>query len=255
MITSQFDVSGILAKAKRVNKITQEDMRGFIRKQMTSTISSSGKVPGVIQITPPFGRRRGSAAFQAGKLGVDQDLSGVFQGVRIKGTRQLPHLFGNESPDTGNKPPYRIPAKEEHPNVEAIYKQRKARQGGSGRKRLSRGQKAAYYVSKPKLEALRRKLYARIGWAAACWYRAGIKAKLDLKGVPAWVKRHSSATGTAVLKQTATNFSITVSNPVSYGAALNLGAKARTALDYRLRAMKRELPRFISAVLKKARAN
>lgn len=250
MIKTTFDVSGILAKARRINKITQEDMRGFIRKQMTNAISSSGKVPGVIQITPPFGSRKGREALQAGKLGVDRDLSGVFQGVKIKGRRTITQAFGRplESPVT-------VRTKEQHPDVESIYRRRKARQGATGRKLLSRGQRAAYYVSKSKLDSLRRKLYRRVGFAAACWYHAALNAGLQLKGIPAWVKNQSGAPGTATIKQTATNFSIATRNLCPYGAALNLHDKARRALDYRMSAMQRELPRFISATLKKARAN
>lgn len=249
MISAQFDVSGILAKAKRVNKITQADMRVFIRRQMTTTVSSSGKIPGVIQITPPFGSRKGSDALKAGKLGIDTDLSGVFAGVQLKRQRTIRQAFGHEL-----KTPVIVPAKEINPDVRSIYDERKRRQSAGSRKRLSRGRKQAYYVAKPKLEALRRTLYAHIGWAAACWYQAGIKAGLDLKGVPAWVKRHSGAPGAASISQTSTNFSIRISNHAPYGSALNLADKARRALGYRLKAMQRELPRFISAVLKKARA-
>lgn len=249
MITSKFDISGILAKSKRINKITQADMRGFVRRQMTLTISSSGKVPGVIQITAPFGKRKGSEAFKAGKLGIDTDLSGVFQGVKLKGRRTITQAFGRPM-----ETPVTVRTTETHPDVQSIYDRRKARQSATGRRRLSRGQRAAYYVSKSKLEALRRKLHARVGWACACWYQAGLKAGLSVKGIPAWVKRHTGAPGSAAIRQTNTNFSISVTNQAPYGAALNLADKARIALGYRMEAMQRELPRFIAAILKKARA-
>lgn len=252
MITAAFDISGILAKAKRINKITQADMRGFIRKQMASTISSSGKVPGVIQITPPFGSRKGREAQHAGRLGIDTDLSGVFVGVKLKGRREIKQVFGRPL-----KRSVFVKTKEVNLDVEAIYRARVGRRselrGLAGR--ITRGRKQAYYVSKPKLEKLRRKLYQRVGWACACWYQAGIKAGLDLKGVPAWVKNHSGAPGVAQIRQAGTNFSITVTNRVPYGNALNLADKARRALGYRLKAMQRELPSFISAILKKAQAN
>lgn len=250
MITAKFDVSGILAKAKRINRITQADMRAFIRRQMTLTISSSGNVPGVIQITPPFGRSKSAAALRAGKGGIDRDLAAVFQPVKIKGRRSITQVFGRPLLQ-----PVSVQTRERHPDVEAIYAQRRAAQSKSSRKRLSRGQSAAWYVSATKLNRLRRKLYARIGWACACWYQAAVKAGLTLRGVPAWVQRHTGAPGAASIRQTATNFSITVTNRAPYGAALNLAAKAKAALGYRLKAMQRELPHFISGILKKARAN
>lgn len=245
IIHINFDIRPLLAQAKLAAEVTGTEMREVITQEATLFIYNGGKTPGVINITPPFGRgKKGREGLEAGKASIARDLGSIFSGVKLKRRRVITQAFGKKLAQ-----PVTVKTEEMHPDVEAVYQRRNVRRKG---RRLTRGQRAAYYVDEQKLKRLQRDREARIGFAAGTWYRAGLEAALPMRGVPSWVKRHTSAPGGAHLTMRPDSFSITLESSLSYNDKLDMAGKARRVLGYREGSLKRRLPHMIRAIAKKS---
>ncbi|WP_156345489.1 hypothetical protein [Verrucomicrobium spinosum] len=65
---------------------------------------------------------------EAREESVCRDLMRVFQPVRMKGKRVVPHLFGEKNPEgIKRQPPYTVPTTETHSDLIVIYNQRRQR--------------------------------------------------------------------------------------------------------------------------------
>lgn len=255
MIAASINIGPLLADIRRAAELTAADTEKLVRSEASSFIYSNTNIPGIINITAPFSSgKKGKAGLAQGKDKIDADLLGIFAPVSLKGQRTITHLFGDKDPQVGRKPPYIVQTKEVHPDVRAIYDTRNGRRrGGKG---LTRGQRAAWYVDEQKFEALRKELHSRVGWTCACWYRAAVEAELAIRGMPAWIKRHTGAPGNgAAVHVSATNFEITLSSDLSYNDALAMAEKAQRVLGYRRNSLERRLPYLVRAALKKANLN
>lgn len=249
LITCSVDIGPLLGQLKNAQALTKQDMSDLIRQQATLFVYNP-QGTGTINLMPPFSAGvKGKAGLEAGKGRIDADLGNIFAGRTLKGQRILNHLFGDRNPAVGNKPPYTIKTQEKWPDVKSIYVTRNGRRHG---RKLTRGQRSAYYVDKAKLDQLRKELHARVGWACACWWKAAVTAGLSPRGVPSWVKRHGSAPGNAIISLAATSFAITLISDLDYNGALNIENKVRKALQYREDAIKRRLPYLIRHAMKNA---
>lgn len=245
MITASLDLGPLLRSIDAAAKLTDTSMETLIRQQARLFIFNSGNTPGIINLLPPFSAgRKGKEGLAQGKNKIDSDLAGIFAPVSIKGQRLIKTVFGRPM-----KEPVYTPTKETWPDVQAVYDTRNARRHGG---RLTRGQKGAFYVDRSKLMAVRKKLYSHIGWAAAAWYRASLEAGLNTPGIPAWIKRHSAAPGTASINPEPSRFTITFESDLSYSAGLDMPRKVAKALEYRENALARQMPYIVRAALKKA---
>lgn len=255
LIVAQFDIAPFLGQIKQAAALTERDTEELIRREATLFVyNPNPSVPGVINITPPLGDgTKGKAGLVAGKEKIDRDLFGIFAPRVLTGTRTIDHLFGDKSPDVGRQPPYVVPTKELNPDVLGIYNQRNSRRK-QGRA-LSRGRKQPWYVDKGKFEALRQNLHKRVGWTCAAWYVSAVAAGLDPRGVPAWIKQHTGASGTASITISATGFAIVLTSSTQWNASLRMDEKAAAVIGYRERALQRSLPYAVRAILKKANLN
>ncbi len=203
-------------------------------------LENQGKllVRDILRLTPPsrFGASV-SEAKRAGERSIRKNLRSVFSGVNLKGQRQITHLFGRT--DVAGLP-FRTPTTEKHPDVKALYEQRKV---GSGY-RVRRGQRARYYVDERKLAALEQVLIKRVGWAAAGF---GPAAQRLGAAVPAYVRRHvGKAPGTVAVNTTGAILSIVITNRVDYVARLSgLQRRLNWAVARRKTAMEKQLPYLI----------
>jgi hypothetical protein len=203
-------------------------------------LENQGKllVRDILRLTPPsrFGASV-SEAKRAGERSIRKNLRSVFSGVNLKGQRQITHLFGRT--DVAGLP-FRTPTTEKHPDVKALYEQRKV---GSGY-RVKRGGRAKYYVDERKLAALEQVLMKRVGWAAAGF---GPAAQRLGAAVPAYVRRHvGKAPGTVAVNTTGAILSIVITNRVDYVARLSgLQRRLNWAVARRKTAMEKQLPYLI----------
>lgn len=209
---------------------------------------SKGVIREVLSITPPAQRGEGVklmgvAARRAGEARIDADLRGVFQGVKIRGFRMVPHLFGDRSPEVGKKPPYRVATKEKHLNVEGIYNARQASRSRRGKKSLTRGQRAPYYVDEKKLDALARKLKGNVGKLAQ-----GFKPAADRLGLamPVYARGQHNAPGSIDIDFKPNHLRIVFTNNVSYSALVpDMPRRMQWAVDQQARKIERQLPYLI----------
>jgi hypothetical protein len=253
MQPGELDITPYLEKLNQLSKVALTDMQDLMRQEAALFVFNSGKIPGIINITPPFSAKDpgGRSALFAGRIKINQDLAAVFQPVKLKGQRKITTVFGRKL-----RKPVKVPTRERHPDVAAIYKQRFDRKNATGRKVMGRGQRAPFYVDKGKLEAVRKAAHARIGFAAAAWYQAAMQCSppLKLRGVPAWVKKHSNVPGVGRIIITEHGIRIELASTLSYNTALDMQGKATRVLGYRQSALERRLPKALAAAAKKANA-
>lgn len=245
MITIRANVSVTIDRINRLGPEARVATKDWMKKQGRLLISSGGKVPGLVQVTPPMNANaKGAKALAQGKKAIDRDLARVFVPVRIKGRRKITQAWGRDL-----KRPKYVQTKEIWPDVEGIHAarfQRKTQKGG----KMSRGRAQAYYVDVKKLEATRRRLHARVGRLASAVVGAGERALGLLNGVPAFVRRHSSNLGAVALLEDGNGIRVRAAN---YARAANAALQRRFnyVAQYRLRAMERELPYMARALEKK----
>lgn len=122
----------------------------------------------VLAITPPAANGvTGRAAFRQGEAKIERDLRRVFAPVALKGKRR-----------------------ERHPDLEAIYRQRRRfRRGGLG---ATVGRGMVHFVDERKYKALRKRKVAALGRLASGWVAAA--AGLGV-GTQRWVSRHGAGRG------------------------------------------------------------
>ncbi len=166
----------------------------------------------MVDITPPASAgRTGLAARRQGERRIDADLKDIFFPVVLKGKRL-----------------------EQYPDVEALYNQQM--EGRKGRRRTR--QRQLYHVDARKLEVLRQKLYARVGFLAGGWNAAAELLDVDL---PAWISRHGTEHGSCRVELLDGGIFITITNAVEYSGDVDgYPRRVQAALDYEAAALERE---------------
>lgn len=250
MKAGEIDINPYLEKLGALPNAVMGDLTKVLTSEATLAVwNNNPKVPGVINITPPFSQRAkdGPSALAAGKLAIRRDLGAVFNPVQLKGKRAITQVFGRKLTS-----PIYVPTKEKYPDVAAIAQQRWKRKNENKSKIMSRGQRAAYYVDKSKLIVVMRESYDLIGLACACWYLAAIEAKLNPRGVPDWIRKHSTAFSAGSFDISATSLRIELSSSLPYNTALGMAEKMARVIGYRKGALDRRLPYILAAAARKA---
>jgi hypothetical protein len=143
-----------------------------------------------------------------------------------------------------------VPTKEKHPDLGLIYDHRIKRKFEKGAKKISRGQRAKWYVSSTKLAVLRRERKKAVGKLAAGWAPAARKLKVKL---PEWINRHTTPQGDVVPRIGRGSYSLTIRNNVPYGRQLALQSIANRVMIGREGKLARRLPHVLRGALKRAR--
>ncbi len=208
-----------------------------------------GIVQIAINITPPgIGKRSQQKASEfaaeglaRGKAKIDRDLGGIFVPVDLKGHRTINMAFGKPMAT-----PVTVTTKERYPDVEAIYKRRNGRRHSGS---MTRGQKAPYYVSRAKLEALRALLHSHIGHAVGGFSAAAQATGARLPGYG----RGKGGAGTGFVTVTEEQLHFHMENLVKYiGDVPDIENKLQYAMEYQTNALLRRIPYVVAAAAKKA---
>lgn len=235
--------------------------KGEFERTMKEVVDTEarGFVKDAVEATPPFHAKSfargkqsvakyqtvtGTMAKRAGEKRVEADIDSIFQGVKLKGKRVIASAFGKPL-----KRKVTVETVEKHPDLDAIYDARLGRKFAKGAKKISRGQRAAFYVSSVKLGVLKAERKKRVGKLVAGWAPAA--ARLNVR-LPSWVTRHRGRGG-VVLRVTRGGYSVVISNKVPYGDRLNLQAIADRALAGRERKLGARLPFVMKGALRRAR--
>ncbi len=210
----------VRALSARTNKSVEQVLLGSAR----STLSNRSGT-GMIQIMPPSsGKISAGDARRQGEAAIDRDLSAIFVPKKLLHKRR-----------------------ERWPDVAGIHDARFRSSSRFGKK-ITRGQTAPYYVDVIKLRALRRLLFARVGWMASSLINACQKLAVR---VPAWIARHGSGRGNCEIQMRGPSKYVEISVNVANRAPV---AEVERRFVYALaRATERNDRNYSDAVQKAAR--
>lgn len=254
MITVRVDVRKELAKFKAAGPEGRKEMTEFMRRHGRALISSSGKTPGIVQLTPPHSQgKKGTSARKQGEDAVRVDiwrvygtLESMFPLIKARDTTAANEFW--KFVKMGKR------AKAEKLAQKVLGKMMGPFDGGNehknrrGRKGRVTMKQPSYFVrgsSSPIKKYIRDK-QKRVGLLASALIQSA-EARLGgkLANVPAWIRRHVGKIGgdaqTTLIDDGKT---ITVRAVVtSSRAPAEMQRRMDYAAGYRLNAMKADLPR------------
>ncbi len=215
-VRCKVDTSKVQAAIKNLAPYVKKSRKELVEQ------AARGFVRTVAQVTPPASKGvTGSAAKKQGEATITKDLARVMMPVRPSRTSQLQ-------------------------NAADIY--RRFRDKNTGRIN-PRNLKNPYPVSSAEYNALRKMLFARVGWLASGWNVAAQKLGVRL---PAWIARHP-APGGYVPSSDARRFRLEVSNAVKFvGSVKNYEGRIAKAVQYQANAMQRQADYLLKKSVKKA---
>lgn len=260
MITASINVAPLLLKLREVGIASQRPMRQLVIEQSRLLISSSGRVPGIIQVTPPFSQ--GTSAAQAKKqgerkvrrdirrvYGLPSDLYAQIQARNPKAAAAFWAKVRAQDWDAANVIALRLTGH-----------RLRSFDGGAAHasRRDKRGtvpdQEKSMYIEatvggKSTLEAYINHRLDNVGTLASGFNDAA--ARLAARGVPAWVTRHGTRFSGVRVTTGENTFLITITNRVPFGQSDTIRRMAYV-LGYRKSALQRQMPFIIRAMVKKA---
>lgn len=264
LITSKVRTQRLAQILRQFPRETTAEVDVWLNKNVRALISSSGKVPGLVQVTPPHSAGiRGPAAKKQGENAVNRDVWKVYatpgkvyalleKHADTKTAKRWYALY-KRSPKEAlgwlqNAAPSILLQMSIGWDAGAAHEKARRKNG-----RVYRTTPAVIVLNGSaqirKYIKLRQK---RVGLLAASIPAAAGNRFGSLNGVPAWVKRHSSRYGYVKDRRSGSRRTITLG--ITNSAIGDMQRRFRYVLNYRLSAMERELPYVARALEKKLRA-
>lgn len=255
MITSRIPLGRIPGLLQRAPEIARPMMSTFVRDSARTLISSSGKVPGLVQVTPPHSEgKRGLDARRQGDNAVMGDIWQVYatpgklyEIVKAYGGREIAAQYWAILKNRPDKLKRWL-------DLEAPDAVRRMLRGFDGGRRHMesrdrRGRvrgRQSVIISEDEIREVRayiKRRQANVGLLAASIPVAYNGRFGPLRGVPGWVRRHAGSWAPGFVFE----------RPGRQGEVITIGLNARPferdlqrrfnyVLGYRLNAMKRQLP-------------
>jgi len=253
MIVANVDVGRLAAVIRRFPPGIVQSMDAIIDQNALLLMSSSGNVPGLVQVTPPFhGGVRGTAAKRAGEGAVESDIRSVYaQPGRIY---ELIKSYDGERAANGwwwllkNDPT----KARRYLELEAPSRLRGLQIGfdGGAVHRANRNRRTGRVRGGPYglildqrntgLNRYIRERKKRVGLLASGWVSDAGKLG-QVRGVPAWVARHSANLGEVRRIRRGGAYLVRIENTARY-AESDSKRRAQSVLRYRVSALNRQLP-------------
>lgn len=263
MITAHVDFSRGLAKLRRIPPITGQTMQVVISKAAREFISSGGKTPGMVQVTPPASKGVvGKKAELQGRGAINRDVNliyataaAAFESIK-QHDAELAALFWMHIQEGD------FDRAESVLQFASDGKLRSARVVASataaihanlkrGKRRIAPGQRFVQVVKSAKsIEQIKRGLYARVGLLAAGFNPAAQRLGISL---PRWIARHGNSFGRVTVTANPSMFYITIANSARHASANDMARRMRYVADYRLRAIERQMPFLVRKIAREAR--
>lgn len=260
-ISAQLDLSGLSRKLKLIPERCDAIMHRELKRNMRLLVSSSGKVPGLVQVTPPHSKgTRGTAARKQGEAMLTADIwrvygtpGNLYALVKAKLSEDMAKAFWKaikkKDWEAANKITMQV-AGLRLQEFDDGAAHRKMRGKTSGR--VSKRHVKTIYIANSKwVERYIKDKKKNVGLlAAAPLAAARSNLEGEIKGVPDWVDRHHPAWSTIMEggKQDMRYIELVISAPY---VVAGMQRRFRYVLEYRLAAMKRETPYILKAELKK----
>lgn len=262
MIIATVNAKRLTDLIRRFPEQTKGDMDKFLEKNARTLISSSGKVPGLVQVTPPFSQGvGGTAAKKQGEASVSRDIKRVYAtpGMVYAAIKKAkPALAGVF---------WALVSKKQFAAAESIAKRvpgipshllnfRSFDDGAEHLKRRSRdgrvnSKRQSFVITDPSATLKRyiKKRQKNVGLLAASIPSAAGSKFGKLNGVPAWVSRHRSRYG--YVRDTKGRNKRTITIGITGKAVKDMQRRFSYVVKYRLAAMERELPYVARAIERK----
>lgn len=261
MIDALLDISVLRAKLAKVHIHTREPLDKLVNDQARLFITSSGKVPGMVQVTPPF--HQGATASQSKKVGIGALRRDIY---RVYATAGM--AFGDikQTSLPRARAFWACLQKGEYTRAEAILRasglnlrcctvgpfdggqehwRRRDHSTGKVRGKIP----SMVVTDAPVLREYIKKTEGHVGRYGSGFNDAA--SQLGGKGVPDWMQRHGSRFSGISFQRTEHSFHISMDNRVPFGQS-DTRRRMRYVLHYRSEALRRSLPYIIRAIVKKA---
>jgi len=215
-VRCKVDTSKVQAAIKNLAPYVKKSRKELVEQ------AARGFVKTVAEVTPPASKGvTGSAAKKQGEASITRDLARVMKAVRSSRTAQLQNAID-------------------------IYKRFRDKNTG----RINpRNLKNPYPVSAAEYNALRKTLFARVGWLASGWNPAAKKLGVRL---PAWIACHSGPGG-IIPTNDGRRFRLEVTNAVKFvGSVKNYEGRITKAVQYQANAMQRQADYLLKKSVKQA---
>jgi hypothetical protein len=258
MLTADLDISPLLAKLRKVSALTNADMKGLVRQQ-AGILIADGKT-GLIGITPPQNDKlRGMAGKRAGEGSVMRDVNRVYgspsklyDAIKAKSQPAARAFWAHvqrkrwtEANDIAERVTgHRLREFDDG----AEHSRRRVRATG----RVAGKTPTRFITEMKHVKRYIREKQKNVGLLASGWYVAGQRAGLAMRGVPAWVQRHTRGSGFAFPNERADAYSLTLGNSTPYGKDSDMRRRMRFSLNARVNATRRRLPFLIKHALAQA---
>jgi hypothetical protein len=264
LITSTVRTERLARIVREFPRETAGELDTWLNKNARTLISSSGKIPGLVQVTPPNSEGiRGTAAKKQGENAVSRDIWKVYATPG-----KIYALINKLADEKTAKRWYLLHKKDPkqalawlRTSAPSVIRQMAIGWDGGAAHDKSRRKTGRVYLTTPRVIVLNgsaqirryiKERQKRVGLLASSIPTAAGSRFGTLNGVPAWVKRHSSRYGYVRDKRSGKKRTITLG--ITSSAIEDMQRRFRYVLNYRLAAMERELPYVAAALEKKLRA-
>lgn len=274
-------MAGLLVQLHAYPHFINAQAQVLMRKNVRLLVSSSGSVPGLLQVTPPFSQGvTGSKAKAQGEMAITKELLGIRGG----GGRRTGGVFvvmaddllaKNAKINTGGAT-VRLFVKKNgdvygcdralfkpRASTQEMYAQHQSMRRKDGRVTEAGGRTrdigrwkfiTQMVVSRSAYLRYERFIHRRVGMLASSIVAAYNGKYGPLKGVPAWISRHTQSWAPGSMIEIPFSSSGRIVR-ITIGAGSLSGEMQRRfgyVADYRLRAMQREAPYALRAAAKSA---
>ena len=274
-------MSKLLQQLHAYPRFINDQGRALLRKNTRSLVSSSGSVPGLLQVTPPFSQGiRGNKAKAQGEMAITKELLGIRGGggKRTGGVFTIMAddlLARNAQVHTGGAT-VRLFVKKNgdvygcdralfkpRASIAEMYAQHQSMRRNDGHVTEAGGRTrdvgrwkfiTQMVISRSAYLRYERFIHRRVGMLAASILTAYNGKYGPLKGVPAWVSRHAQSWAPGSMVEVPfTSSGLIIRISIDAGAlSSEMQRRFGYVADYRMRAMEREAPYALRAAAKSA---
>lgn len=265
MISGKLDLTPLLRRMRATPEILHEQIQKMVLAESRLLVSSSGKIPGLVQVTPPFSNGvKGIAAKKQGEVRVEDDIRKAY-GSPSDLWRLIRDAAGRGPAD--NFWAYMKLKRWEQANQIAMKftgyqlesfdggaEHRARRDARTGHVRGGKQPRDKRVFLSPaaarSFEAYIKRKKNQVGLLASSLPSAA-SALGKITGVPAWVSRHHGPWGRCGITRTRNSLHVTLG--LTQRAIADLQRRFGYVLDYRVKAFQRQIPYIKRHALKQAR--
>lgn len=246
---------------ERFPRESEKELDDWLDKNARALISSSGKVPGLVQVTPPFSEGvKGIAAKKQGEAAVMRDIwkvyatpSNIYEVLAKSDTWKAKAWYALWKTNKGRSLDFlKKHAPSSIRSLSLGFDNGAAHIAARGKNGRVKGGYRAIVTSSAAVKRYVKTRQKNVGTMAASVPTAAGSTFGALKGIPKWISAKRSRYGYARRNKSGRKKSVTFG--VTNGAITDLQRRFNYALGYRFKAMEREIPYVARSLEKRLRS-